>query len=107
MFNLFKKSVWPQNFQNPPWGERKSIFDHIAAHIKPGRTQGLSEEGYRLSDEPEADPNSISFAPVRWTEYSVIMVLIGQMTRSSETFIRLWFLHVKARLITMFRHCTN
>ncbi|MFV0644315.1 MAG: hypothetical protein ACK5NN_07420, partial [Sphingomonadaceae bacterium] len=31
--------------------------------IEPGRTQGLSEEGYRLPDEPEADPNSISFAP--------------------------------------------
>lgn len=63
MFKLFKKSIWPPNFQDPPWDDRKSIFDHIAAHIEPGRIQGLSEEGYRLPDEPEADPNSISFAP--------------------------------------------
>lgn len=63
MFKFFKKSVWPPNFQNPPWGDRKSIFDHIAAHIEPGCTQGLSKEGYRLPDEPEAEPNSISFAP--------------------------------------------
>ena len=63
MFNLFKKSIWPPNFQDPPWGDRKSIFDHIAAHIEPGRIQGLSEKGYRLPDEPEADPDSISFAP--------------------------------------------
>lgn len=63
MFNLFKKSVWPPNFQNPPWGERKSIFDHIAMDIEPERTQGLSENGYRLPDERETDPASVSFAP--------------------------------------------
>lgn len=63
MFKLFKKSVWPPNFHSPPWGDRKSIYDHIAKHIGPDRTEGLSEEGYRLPDEPEADPSSISFAP--------------------------------------------
>ena len=63
MFKIFKKSVWPPNFQNPPWGDRKSIYDHIAKHIESDRAEGLSEEGYRLPDEPETDPNSISFAP--------------------------------------------
>ncbi|MEM9715186.1 MAG: hypothetical protein AAF826_01580 [Pseudomonadota bacterium] len=63
MLSLFKKAVWPPDFQIPPWGDRKSIFDHIAAHIEPERAQGLSEEGYRLPDEPEADSSSISFAP--------------------------------------------
>lgn len=63
MFKLFKKSVWPPNFQNPPWGERKAIYEHIAEHINPEHSEGLSEDGYRLPDEPEADPNSISFAP--------------------------------------------
>ncbi|MVO14475.1 hypothetical protein [Parasedimentitalea huanghaiensis] len=62
MFNFFKKPVWPPNFKNPPWGDRKSIYDHIAEHINPERHEDLSEGGYRLPDEPEADPNSISFA---------------------------------------------
>ena len=63
MFEIFRKSVWPPNFQDPPWGDRKSIHDHIAKHIEPDRAQGLSDEGFRLPDEPKADPNSISFAP--------------------------------------------
>ena len=63
MFKIFKRSVWPPDFENPPWGNSESIYDHLAKHIEPDRTEGLSEEGYRLPDEPEADPNSISFAP--------------------------------------------
>lgn len=63
MLRFFKKSIWPPNFQNPPWGERLSIYDHIAEHIDPNLSEGLPEQGYQLPDEPEPDPNSISFAP--------------------------------------------
>lgn len=63
MFKSCKNSVWPPNFQSPPWGARKSTYGHITEHVDPDRSEGLSEEGYRLPDEPEPDANSISFAP--------------------------------------------
>ncbi|MGC4391323.1 hypothetical protein [Agrobacterium sp. M50-1] len=63
MFSFFKKKVWPPNKQNPPWGSAASIYAHIATHIDPARPTGLSEEGYRLPDEPASNPNKISFAP--------------------------------------------
>ena len=63
MFNLFGASVWPPNRQNPPWGDRKSIFEHIAEHIDPRYPVGLPEEGYRLPDEPPSDPGTLTYAP--------------------------------------------
>ena len=63
MLGFFKKSVWPPSKQNPPWGRAQSIHAHIAANIDPIRPAGLSEEGYRLPDEPASDPTKISFAP--------------------------------------------
>lgn len=63
MLSFFKKNIWPPNKQNPPWGSAASIYAHIATHIDPEKPIGLSEEGYRLPDEPAGNPNEISFAP--------------------------------------------
>ncbi|WFU05754.1 hypothetical protein QA648_21545 (plasmid) [Rhizobium sp. CB3171] len=63
MLGFFEKKVWPPNKQNPPWGSASSIYNHIAAHLVPARPTGLSDEGYRLPDEPASNPNKISFAP--------------------------------------------
>ena len=49
--------------KNPPWGDRKSIFEHIAEHIDPRHPVGLPEEGYRLPDEPASDPSTFTYAP--------------------------------------------
>ena len=63
MLRFLQRKVWPPNFRNPPWGSARSIYDHIAAHIDPEKQIGLSEEGYRLPDEPDPDPNRVSFMP--------------------------------------------
>lgn len=62
MFKLFRKNVWPPNYQSPPWGNAPSIYAHISAHIDPDKP-GLLEGGYRLPDEAEPDPNKVLFAP--------------------------------------------
>lgn len=63
MFKFLKKTVWPPNHHRPPWGTRKSIYDHITEHFDPTRPVGLSEDGYLLPDEGVPDLNSLSFAP--------------------------------------------
>lgn len=63
LFSFFRKNVWPPNFHIPPWGDAPSIYDHILMHIDPDIEVGLSEEGYRLPDEPAPIPNKLSFAP--------------------------------------------
>lgn len=62
MINLFNRSVWPPNFDKPPWGVRRSIYEHIASHIDPDPPGILLEAGFRLPDEPEPDASTVSFA---------------------------------------------
>jgi hypothetical protein len=63
MLNLFRKKRWPPDHSTPPWGDRPSIYAHIAAHMDPAQKVGLREGGERLPDEKDPDPTTISFAP--------------------------------------------
>lgn len=49
---LFGAGTWELPRSAPPWGERPSIYEHIAVHVEPG-TSGLAEGGEALPDDPE------------------------------------------------------
>src|SRR5262249_4140286 len=46
----FFNSSWDITDVNPPWGQRRSIHQHIRSHIRPGEP-GLREDGNSLPDE--------------------------------------------------------
>jgi hypothetical protein len=52
MLRFFKQPPWDIDTVTPPWGDRPSIYDYIAAHVQAGRSFSSSEE--RLPDETEA-----------------------------------------------------
>lgn len=63
MFEFLRRKIWPPNFQNPPWGNASSIYDHVAAHIDANKQSGLLEGGDRLPDEPDPESDTVSFIP--------------------------------------------
>lgn len=63
MIKKLHKACWPPEYQNPPWGDAPSIYDHIKAHIDPARETGLAEGGDQLPDEPVCDTGKIRFVP--------------------------------------------
>jgi hypothetical protein len=48
------EGTWNLPSVQTPWGSRASIYEHIKAHIKPGK-DGLEKGGDRLPDEDEGD----------------------------------------------------
>lgn len=69
-FRLFRSRSWSISDLTPPWGDRKSIYWHIANHIQED-SLGLAEGGEQLPDEGIFSGDS----PFKWLAGALDSVL--------------------------------